>query len=509
MTSTVAPASPAATSQQTRIPALHLRPVVAIAAALVAVELAVAARYGLHRDELYFLACARHLAWGYVDQPPLVPAATWIAMHTFGASAVSLRILPALAAGTVVILTALIARELGGDRTAQVLGALAAATSPQVLGALHLMSTTSFDLLFWSLLTLVMLRILRTNDERLWVAFGTLTGVALLNKLNVAFLVAGLAIALLIDGERRPFRSKWLWTGALIAFVLWLPNVLWNAQHDWAAIEMVRSLHRENGGAGAVVGFIPSQFLVVGPVLVVFVLGGLRRLLSSAWTRSLAFTYLILLAWFTATGAKPYYLAGMYFVLFGAGGVWVEDRIARHGGRLRLRGWIALMLAGVVVALPLTLPVLPAQTLPKSGWEGNINKDLSATLGWKRFVGQIAAVAGSLTPSERAHLVVFAGDYGAAGALDLWGSRYGLPHAISGHNNYWWWRPQDTPDNSTTIAVNLSRRHLLSIFTQVVPAGTVTSPHNVWTEERGEPIWICRGQKVSWRGAWPAARHYG
>jgi hypothetical protein len=153
--------------------------------------------------------------------------------------------------------------------------------------------------------------------------------------------------------------------------------------------------------------------------------------------------------------------------------------------------------------------VLPQSTLPTSGWEGNINKDLSATVGWQGFVRQIGAVASTLPPGERSDLVVFTGDYGAAGAIDLWGAQYGLPHAISGHNNYWWWGPAGAHDGATTIAVDLGRSYLLTIFSQVTPAGTVRTPGGVWTEERGDSIWICRGQKQTWAQAWPAARHYG
>ena len=167
------------------------------------------------------------------------------------------------------------------------------------------------------------------------------------------------------------------------------------------------------------------------------------------------------------------------------------------------------MLVGGVVALPLTLPVLPASTLPAGAWESNINKDLSATVGWPQFVRRIVAVSARLPRSERATLVVFTGDYGAAGAIDLYGSRYGLPPAISGHNTYWWWGPAGAADGATTIAVDLPRSYLLTIFSQVTLAGTVATPGGVWTEERGDPIWVCRDQKVTWAAAWPRAKHYG
>jgi 4-amino-4-deoxy-L-arabinose transferase-like glycosyltransferase len=506
-TSSLAPASSAVSRQS--LPALARGRVLGIAAGFVALQLAVSARYGFHRDELYFLACARRLAWGYVDQPPLVPGVAWLATHTLGTSAISLRVIPALAGGVAIVFAALMARELGGGHKAQLLAALAAATSPQLLAAFHLLSTAAFDLAFWAAISFVVVRILRTENERLWLVVGALAGVALLNKFNVAFLLAALGIGLVVDGRARLLRSRYLWAGAVLVFLIWLPNIVWNAQHDWAAIAMLRSLRQENGGIGAQLGFIPSQIVVVGPVLVVFWVAGLRRLLQGGFARALAIAYLVLVVFFTVSGGKPYYLGGMYYVLFAAGGAWAEDRLDQHAPPRGVRNWVALMLIGGLVALPLTLPILPEQTLPHGSWEGNINKDLSATVGWKNFVGQVAEVANTLPPEQRANAVVFTGDYGAAGAVDLWGKDDGLPHAVSGHNSYWWWGPPRADPETTTIAIAMSRAYLLRFFSQCAQAGSVATPNNVWSEERGEPIWICRGLRKSWRAMWPAARHYG
>jgi len=493
----------------TELPRMHFRPVLAIAAGLVVLELAVAGRYGFHRDELYFLACARHLAWGYVDQPPLVPAVAKLATALFGPSVVGIRVLPALAGGAAVVFTALTARELGGGRRAQVLAALATATSPQLLAAFHLLSTIAFDLFFWSATTLLVVRLLRTGDEKLWLAVGAVAGVGLMNKFNIAFLLFGLAAGLLLGGRGHMLRSGWLWVGAALALVIWSPNLIWNAQHHWAAFAMLRSLHQENSTVGASLDFIPAQFVVMGPVLVVLWLGGLRHLLRHHFARPLGVTYLVLLVLFAVTGAKPYYLAGMYLVLFAAGGIWAEGRLDARRPPRGIRGWVALITAGGVLALPLTLPVLPVSALAKGPWEGSINKDLSATVGWESLVGQIAKVSATLPAVQRTHLVIFTGDYGAAGAVDLYGDRYGLPLAISGHNSYWWWGPGSSGNGATTIAVDLPRSYLQTIFSEVIPAGSVATPNGVWSEERGDPIWICRGQKLPWAQAWPNARHYG
>ncbi len=509
MTSSTAPAAvfDSGSVETGGLPRLFLGPVVAIAAAFVAVEMAAAARYGLHRDELYFLACARHLAWGYVDQPPFVPAVARVAVSLFGTSAFGLRILPAAFGGVTIVLCAATARELGGGRRAQLFAALAAATSPQVLGTFHLLSTAAFDLFFWVSITFLVVRLLRTENERWWIAIGTVAGIGLLNKFNVAFLAFGLVVGLVAAHRGRMLRSRWLWAGGAIAVAIWTPNLLWNARHDWAAIAMLRSLHQENSTIGASASFVPAQLIVVGPMLLPFWFAGLGRLLRHQFARSLGLAYITLLIVDIASGAKPYYLGGIYFVLFAGGGLWLEERLA--AGRRSPRRYAWWFVLGAVAAIPLTLPVLPVTVLPTGDWESKINKDLSASVGWAHVARQLGDVVAALPASERANVVVFTGDYGAAGAVDLYGKRYGLPNAISGHNSYWWWGPSGATDGATTVAVNLSRAYLLTIFSTVTPAGTVDTAHGVWTEERDAPIWICRNQKISWARAWPDARHYG
>ena len=369
-------AGTAQTNGPDRPPLVARVPVAIIALGFVLLELAVSARYGIHRDELYFLACAHHLAWGYVDQPPLVPFVAWMADAVVGPSAVALRFLPALAGGATVVVAALTAREFGGGRTAQTIAALAGATSPVLMSTFHLLSTAAFDTFFWSVLTFIAFRVLRTGDQRLWLIFGAITGIGLLNKLNIGFLAGALVLCIAMSGQRRILRSPYAVSGAALAVALFLPDLIWNAGHQWAQITMLHSLHQENSGSGASLSFLPDQIVVVGPALAFLWIGGLVRLWRHPVGRPIAATYLVLLVWFALSGGKPYYLAGMYPVLFGAGAVFAEDRLVAKHKPGRLRGWVVLMLAGAVLAVPLALPVLPASTLPQGAWEGNINKDL-------------------------------------------------------------------------------------------------------------------------------------
>jgi 4-amino-4-deoxy-L-arabinose transferase-like glycosyltransferase len=474
-------------------------------------ELVVASRYGMHRDELYFLECARHLSWGYVDQPPLVPAVARLVLALFGPSVFWLRFLSALAGGGTVVMTGLTARQLGGGRQAQIIGAVAAACSAQTLATFHLLSTAAFDIFFWSAIIYLLTRLLTSEDPRWWLAVGAAFGAALLNKLNVGYLAIGALAGLLVCRRWSLLRSKWLAAGAAVAAVIAIPDVAWNATHHWAQVSMLQSLHRENSTLGASLGFIPSQLIVVGPVLAWVWLPGLKRLHRHPAGRPLAVAYLVLLVLYALAGAKSYYLAGMYYALFAAGGLYVEERLAGRSGSPRpgaLRNWMAAMACAAVVGLPLTLPVLPQSALATGPWESSINKDLSATVGWPAFTRQIGDIAAGLPEKERDRLVIYTGDYGAAGAIDLYGPADHLPPAISGHNNFWWWGPAGAPNQSTTIAIDLPRSYLLTMFRQVEPAGVVSTPGNVWTEERADPIWICTGQTETWAHAWPGARHY-
>ena len=353
----------------------------------------------------------------------------------------ALRVFPALAGGASVVFTALTARELGGRWRAQVLAALAASTSPQILAAFHLLSTTAFDIFFWSAITLMVVRLLRTGNEQLWLAVGALTGIALVNKFNVAFLVVGLAAGLILGGRSRMLGSPWLWAGCALALAIWSPNIVWNAQHDWAAVAMMHSLHEENSTLGASLAFIPEQLIVVGPVLAVFSIAGLRRLFRHPFGRPLGLRVPRHARAVLRDRCQVLLPRRRILHALRRRRVWAEERLVHRTPAKGVRGWVALMVAGAVVAMPITLPVLPTSALAKGPWEGEINKDLSATVGWPSLVGQIATIANRLPVAERANLVIFTGDYGAAGAVDLYGAGFGLPHAISGHNTYWWWGP--------------------------------------------------------------------
>jgi 4-amino-4-deoxy-L-arabinose transferase-like glycosyltransferase len=473
--------------------------------------LVVAPRYGYHRDELYFLEAARHLAWGFVDQPPLAPAVTLLADSLLGGSPLALRVLPAVTAGALVVLAGLTARTFGGGRFAQILAALCVATVAVFLGVGHLLSTTTFDFLVWAVVLYLVVRILDGADERLWLVVGVVSGIGLLNKWTVVFLAAGLVIGLLVTPQRLRLASPWPWVGAALALVIWSPNLLWQIRNDWPTMEMLSNLRERNLDDDVQLTFLPLQLLYVGPLLAPIWFAGVRWLLvkpeGRAW-RSIAWTFLFLVAFFLATGGKPYYIAPMYVPLLGAGSVAVERWLA---GRARKfpsrRAVVAAVLLGAVPGLFISLPILPAEVMSSVPLQ-EINYDLGETIGWPTFAAQVAAVYRTLPAVERASTVLFTGSYGEAGGLDRFGPALGLPEAYSGHNSYWWWGPRPLR-RSAAIAVGYFDESFLSRFWDVISvAGRIDNGIDVDNEEQGVTIWLCRQPLAEWATIWPELRHY-
>jgi 4-amino-4-deoxy-L-arabinose transferase-like glycosyltransferase len=467
-------------------------------------------RYGYHRDELYFIQCGRHLAWGYPDQPPLVPLIARLMTSIAARSLVVLRLPSALATGSLVVLTALNARELGATKRAQVLAAASIAVAPFTLATGHLLSTTTFDLPIWAAETWLAIRIFRTGDDRLWLPFGVIAGIGLLDSDLLAFLIFGIAVGLTVCGPRRHFRSGWLYLGAVIALLLWAPYLIWQATHGWPEITVSRSI--ANGGSGTSTPrweLIPEQLVLSSPYLAPVWIAGLVRLMrdrASPGLSALGMAYPILAVVFLVTGAKAYYLGGMFPLLLAAGSQPALDWVER--GRTRLR--LILVVAAVVLsltAIPVTLPVIPVSAVHDTPIV-SLNYDAGETIGWPVYVRQIAAVFYSLPSGSRDHAIVLTSNYGEAGAVDLFGPAYGLPGAYSGHNAFWYWGPPP-PSAQTVVAVGFSRSALRSVCGDVRLASHLENGVGVKDDEQGSPVWVCTSILGSWQSLWPGLRHFG
>lgn len=465
-----------------------------IAAGVVGLLLAIAPRYGWHRDELYFLQCGRRLAWGYVDQPPLTPFLARVSNELFGANLVGLRLFPALALGGVVLLTAATARELGGGRRAEITAAAAAAVSPLFLGMGHLLVTATFDLLAWTAITYLVVRILGRDDDRLWLAVGVVAGVGLLNKHTVLFVMFGVVAGLLsTPAGRRHFGRPWLWAGGAVALLVWAPNLVWQAQHDWPVVEMLQSLNDEPATEDVIL-FLPSQLLILGGLVLVWI-PGLRRLLRDERMRVLGVAYLVLLVVFLVGRGKPYYTAGLYPVLLAAGAVAWAQRERRAG----LPWIIGLTL---LIGLPMAVPVIPTAWARHHPVE-DLQLELGAQLGWPELVDRVAEVRDVVDGP----VTILTANYGQAGAIELYGPSRGLPLAYSGHNNEWLWGPppRETP---VTITVGLPTERLRALFGDCERVGVLGPPQGVASEEDGTELHICQDQRAPWSVLWPRLKNY-
>ncbi len=475
----------------------------AIAGAVVVVLLAGSDGYGYHRDELYFLVAGRHLAWGYADQGPLTPAIAR-AMDSFApGSLVALRFPSALMAGATVVVTGLLAYELGGSRRAQLIAAGCAAVGSFALFVGHVLSTSTFDLLAWACCSWLVARALRTGRHRLWPVAGVVVGIGLLNKPLIAFLAVGLAVSLLLVGPRAVLRDARFWVGVGIAVALWSPWLIWQTSHGWPQLDVSSSIAR--GGSGSSQPrwlIVPYLFLLVSPVLAPVWLAGLVALVrreSMRPFRAFAVCWAVLVAAFTITGGKPYYLAGLFPVLLAAGAIEADAWLGRGRGRGRAAVLGIAIVASGVVSVVLALPVLPARD---AGPVVAANGDVGETIGWPQLV---RAVAFAYRRAPR-QAVIFTSNYGEAGAVDRFGPALGLPSAYSGHNAFGSWGPP--PDRAApVVVVGLDARHLRAFFRDCRPVTRVHDDEGIDNDERGAPIDLCSSTSQPWSRLWPRVRH--
>jgi 4-amino-4-deoxy-L-arabinose transferase-like glycosyltransferase len=486
------------------------RPVLAIAGAVVLVLLAVAGRYGYHRDELYFLACGRRLAWGFVDQPPMTPALARLSDGLFPGSLVGLRIWSAMTASALVVLAGLTARELGAGRRGQIGAAVAAACTPGILVAGHLLSTATFDLLAWALATFLVIRLVRRTDPRLWLLVGAVVGVGLENKWSIVFLVAGLVIGLVATPERRLLVSPWFVAGVAIAFAFWLPNLVWQTDHGWPQVDMIRTIQGDSAGLGGTIAWFPLQLVITGFVPAAVWIAGLVRVLRDDDARPFRFlgiAYVVLaLVFAVSAGDKSYYAAGLYVPLYGAGAVPLERWLARHRrGAIRPGAYVALA-ATTLLLLPAALPILPATSLRDTSIN-DLNPETGEQIGWPALVADVARAWRRIPAAERSSAILLTANYGEAGAIERFGPTLGLPQPYSGHNNYWWWGPPPS-DTRTVVLVGWSRQYAERYFRSVVLAGTIRNAFDLANDEEGAPIWIATRPWRPLPAMWPALRHY-
>jgi hypothetical protein len=496
--------------------------VVAIAAAKLLVYFYTGRHYGYFVDELYYLACSRHLDWGYVDQPPLIALVAWLVRSVLGQSLAAIRLLPTLAGVAEVVLTALIARELGGKRFAQALAAMAALIAPGILGGDGLLTMNAFEPLFWMGCAYLLIRLIKTENEKLWIWFGVLAGFGLENKYSMLIFGAGLVLGLLLTPARRLLRSRWLWVGGAIAFLIFLPNLLWNIQHHFPFLELQANIRAS--GRDVPLGplaFFVQEILLMHPLTLPIWLGGLWFYFGTQAGRpfrAIGWAWIFAAVVIATLSPRVYYLFPAFPVLFAAGGVLWEQMLAQPRWTWLKFAYPALMLLGGAVLAPLAIPVLSpeayvrytkalgfGQPAIETHELGPLPQIFADQFGWDEMAASVARVYNALPPEVRARTAIFAQTYGQAGAIDLFGPKYGLPPAISGHQSYFLWGPREYTGESM-IVMDDDQDALDKLFASVRKAGRVYHPYSMPYQHFD--IFYCQGMHRRLQQLWPRLKRW-
>jgi len=472
-------------------------------------------QYGFHRDELATLDDARYLDWGYVAYPPLTPFLGRVALGLFGPSLAGVRFFAALASGAAVLLAGMTAREMGGQRRAALVAALAVAVSPMSFASGALLQYVSFDYLWWVLAGYFAVRLLKSQDPRWWLGIGIAAGSGFETKYTMAFLAAGIAGGLLLTDARRDLRNPWLWCSVALSALIFLPNLIWQIRHDFVSLEFLKSIHARDMRAGRTAGFLTGQlWKCANPATIPLWLAGLYSLFTPRMKqyRMLGWMFVIPCLLLVVARGRDYYLAPAYAMLLAAGAVWWEQWLASlPAARARIAArttWRALAVSGVLVAVV----VLRFAPINSQWWKvaDRLNDNWNEEIGWPELVETVAGVRNSLPPEERSRTGILAGDSGHAGAINLLGPANGLPRAMSGMNSHWL-RGYGDPPPSTVIVIGMKREDLNGIFESCEPAGRVTNRYGIRNSTIADydGIFVCRRLRKPWPEFWKHFRYYG
>lgn len=481
--------------------------------------------YGFFRDELYFMACGEHLDWGYVDQPPGVAIIAWASRKLLGDTLFAIRFVPMLFAAAQVLLAGLTARAMGGRRYAQALTCLCVMAAPIYFGSY--LDTDMFMTLGWAACAWVAARILSGESERLWPLFGLFAGLALEGKHAMLFFGFAFVVGLLISPQRKMILSPWMWAGGALAFLIALPNLLWEYTHHWATYELLSNIAHSHKNIVLGPGeYLLSNILFLAPITAPIWIGGLLWCVFAKGGmrfRSLGWTWVVAYVTFVVLKGKNYYLAPLYPMLFAGGAIALEVWLAAKAQIIRtvLQAAIAaLVLLGCMILWPFAMPMMPVEKFiayeealhiapPKTETMelSRLPQQYADMFGWPEMAKEVARVYDTLPPEDRARCGIFAQNYGEAGAIDYFGRQYGLPRAISGHQNYWLWGPRGYT-GECMIIIGKSRATLEREFQSVVQAGETYQQYAI-PYENHLSVWIVRGPKFgTLQQIWPRVKHW-
>ncbi len=481
-------------------------PLLVIAAVKVVIHLATNGVYGFQRDEMYYVISGQHPALGYVDYPPLTPMLAWVNTTIFGISPWTLRLFPALAGAAVVFLAGMCARAMGGSRGISLLASAVTLMSPLLLGANWLFQTVTFDQLTWMIALYLVLVILRTGDKRLFICLVVDLGVGLETKLSILALCFGILVAVLVSREMRGMlRTPPPWIGLALAVALATPNLAWQVANAFPTLTYITNHSADISQSGGIGMFIENFLLFIGPLTLPLFVVGIVFMLKDRRLRPVGVLVLVAIALLLPEG-KAYYPAPTIPVVLAAGCV-ALGRVVTDRRRRRI---IAAVAAGgavqMVALLPVALPVVPQSSLHSTGLD-TLRTDYADTVGWPELAAQVGAVYASLPNAQRASAAILAGNYGEAGAIDIYGRSLGMPAALSPELTFWYWKPSHVAA-TTLVVINIASSDLQRICGTVTRAGTVTIPDSVNNQEQGQPILICTSMRESLDTAWPSLRDF-
>ena len=484
----------------------------AIAAAMAVVHIATNGRYGFHRDELQTLRDALHMDWGFVAYPPFTPFVERIGMALFGHSLIGLRLFSVIAQSVVIFVAGLMAQEFGGARLAQATTAIAVALAPLAMFQGTEFQYSTFDYLWWVLIAYFVIRLLKSDDPRWCVPIGVVIGLGLMTKYTMGFYLAGIVGGMVLTQARRFLASKWFWAGVALAFLICLPNLIWQLRHDMISLHFLQSIHKRDVGEGRAEGFWRDQFrintnLAAAPLWI----AGLIFLLRDRRYRMLGWMYLIPLALFAATKARFYYLGAAYPVLLAMGAAAGERWILtlRPAWRWTVK---TVMLAGIAICGMLfsviIIPWASSGRLKEIALKNN--GDLREEIGWEDLVHTVANIRDGFTAEQRQNFGVVVGNYGEGGAITILGPEFQLPPAIQ-LTNSGWLRGYPTPPPDTLIVVGWNQHQVEEAFTACRLAGHITNSSGVKNEESEyhPDIYVCGPPKQGWAEFWKTHQRFG
>ncbi len=484
----------------------------AIAAAVALLHLLTNGRYGFHRDELQVLSDARHMDWGFVPYPPLTPFVERISMSLFGLSLVGLRLFSVIAQAAAIVISGLMARELGGGRLAQITAAVCVALAPLSLFEGTEFQYTTFDYLWWVLIAYSMIRLLKTENQRWWLAIGALIGIGFQTKYTMAFYVCGVVGGVLLTRVRKYLASPWLWAGVGLSVLIFLPNLIWQIRHDFISLHFLQHIHKRDVGEGRANGFFRDQFMIcTNLVSAPLWISGLIGYLRDRRYRTLAWMYLIPLGLYVLGKGRGYYLGAAYPMLLAMGAV-LSERWLRSLSPIPRRvmeyAFFLLLFAAGGYIVALVIPLSSGGQLREFALKNN--GDLREEIGWDELVKTVAQVRDLLPTDQKANFGIVVGNYGEQGAIEILGTAYHLPPPISGTNSAWL-RGYLSPPPSTLIVIGHGQKYVDHMFTSCKLAGHNGNSEGVKNEESEyhPDIFVCGAPRLPWPQFWEEYQAFG